>query len=321
MSCYQLKNFENDITVPLVSVVIPSYNAERWIKSTLDSVLAQTHSDIEIIVVDDGSTDDTVAVISEFFPSVKLITQTNSGVAAARNKGIENASGEWIAFLDADDIWLPNKVQDQLELLATEPDAQMTYSAWHVWPSQNPTPDSDLLFYLQNVTNENDFSGPSGWIYPELLEDCYVWTSTVLAKKTLFEKIGKFDVTLKVGEDYDLWLRASQTTKILRVAKPHALYRIHPTSLTKKTPLENYQAIVINRSLAKWGYSSTDGRIASKENVNKTLARSWLNFADAKFRADKKEIAFKSVLLSLRLNFYSYRTWLSLAKFVIKSLR
>ena len=101
--------------MPSVSVIIPSYNAERWIKSTIDSVLAQTYSNIEIIVVDDGSTDESVSVISKNYPEIKLITQKNQGVAAARNKGIENASSEWIAFLDADDIWLPNKIRDQFE--------------------------------------------------------------------------------------------------------------------------------------------------------------------------------------------------------------
>lgn len=310
------------ISLPSVSVIIPSYNAGRWIKSTIDSALAQTYSNIEIIVVDDGSTDESVSIISENFPEVKLITQTNQGVAAARNKGIENSSGEWIAFLDADDIWLPNKIRDQFELLATDPEAKMAYSAWHVWPSQTPSPDPELLCDLQNIReNTDEFRGPSGWIYPELLEDCYVWTSTVLAKRTLFGQIGNFDATLKIGEDYDLWLRASQSTKILRVAKPLALYRIHPTSLTKSTPLENYQAIVINRAIEKWGYRSADGRVASKVRVNKVLAASWLNFADTNFRAGKNEKVLKSILLSLSLNFTNFRTWLSITKFLIKLLK
>lgn len=304
--------------MPSVSVIIPSYNAERWIKSTLDSVLAQTYSDIEIIVIDDGSTDDTVSVVSKNYPEIKLISQTNQGVAAARNKGIENASGEWIAFLDADDIWLPNKIRDQFELLATDPEAQMVYSSWHVWPSQTSSPDPELLCVLQKVTNNTDeFRGPSGWIYPELLEDCYVWTSTVLAKRTLFEHIGKFDTTLKIGEDYDLWLRASQSTKILRVAKPLALYRIHPTSLTKSTPLENYQAIVINRAISRWGYKSPDGRIASKTRVNKRIALSWLNFADASFQVGNIAKTTNSVFISLRLNLFNFNIWAFITKKLI----
>ncbi len=308
--------------MPSVSVIIPSYNAERWIKSTIDSVLAQTYSNIEIIVVDDGSTDESVSVISKNYPEIKLITQKNQGVAAARNKGIENASSEWIAFLDADDIWLPNKIRDQFELLATDREAQMAYSAWHVWPSQTPDPDPDLLSLLEKTRDNSDkFQGPSGWIYPELLEDCHVWTSTVLAKRTLFEQIGKFDATLKIGEDYDLWLRASQSTKILRVAKPLALYRIHPTSLTKSTPSENYQAIVINRAIEKWGYRSPDGRVASKVRVDKVLAASGLNFADTNFRVGKNDIVLNSVLRSLSLNFANFRTWRSIAKFLIESLK
>lgn len=269
-------------TVPRVSVIIPCYNAERYIAATLGSVLAQGVGDMEVIVVDDGSRDASVALVRDQFPHVRVIEQANAGVAAARNQGIAAARGEWVAFVDADDIWLPGKLRAQFEAMALVEGCRMSYTAWQVWPSLEPEPQAAYLDELNARADDTArWRGPSGWIYPDLLLDCVVWTSTVVAQRALFEEIGGFDPGLRIGEDYDLWLRASRVTPIYRVARPYALYRTHPSSITHSLPTANYRAIVIGRALANWGMRSPDGKEADCGEVKRLLAKSWSDYGGA----------------------------------------
>jgi glycosyltransferase involved in cell wall biosynthesis len=305
----------------MISVVIPCYNAERWLGATLRSVLAQDWPRLEIIVVDDGSSDRSAELVRTQFPSVTLVQQKNSGVAAARNNGIANAKGDWIAFVDADDIWLPGKLHAQWQALTLQPGGRMAYTAWHVWPCTNPEPESTLLKDLgQRSTDASLWDGPSGWIYPDLLEDCCVWTSTVLMHRSLFDEIGIFDEKLRIGEDYDLWLRASQATPIVRIPKPLALYRMHPDSITKKAPDTNYQALVIIRAIDQWGYNSPDGHYAAKRKVDLALARTWRDFAGAHLAVGNLERARHGSLMSLRSDWRQLRGWKLACRSILRSL-
>ncbi|MFL6706899.1 MAG: glycosyltransferase family 2 protein [Massilia sp.] len=295
---------------PRLSVVIPCYNAERYIAATLDSVLAQGDDDLEIIVVDDGSRDGSRALIHQRYPQVRLIEQANAGVAAARNHGIKAARGEWIAFVDADDIWLPGKLAAQFALLAKNPDCRMCYTAWHVWPSDAPLPTPAVLQEVErNASDTARWQSASGWIYPQLLLDCAVWTSTTMAKRSLFDEIGNFDGSLRVGEDYDLWLRASRVTPILQVPRPYALYRIHPDSITKSRPTANYRALVINRAIAQWGLASPDGATANASAVKHMLAQSWSDFASDRLRTGDAAGAASASMASLRLAGANMAAW------------
>ena len=290
---------------PKLSVVIPCFNAERYIVAAVRSVLAQDWPDLEVIVVDDGSSDRSAELVRDTFPEVTLLRQTNQGVAAARNLGIRHSQGDWIAFLDADDIWLPGKLQAQWQLLSTQPTARMAYSAWHVWSSTEPSPSPEYVDeVLSQSVNTDRWAGPSGWIYPHLLLDCEVWTSTVLAHRSLFEEVGLFDTALRIGEDYDLWLRASRVTAILRVPRPYALYRLHPTSITTTVPETNYRELVVSRALARWGYGSPDGSSARKADVDRVLARSWGDFAGIHLRAGNLGRAWYGALMSIRRDWW-----------------
>jgi glycosyltransferase involved in cell wall biosynthesis len=304
-----------------ISVVVPCYNAERWIVAALESVLAQDWPVREVIVVDDGSSDGSAQLVRSRFPHVTLLQQPNRGVAAARNQGIERAQGEWIAFIDADDIWLPGKLKAQWEALAAEPGTRLAYTAWHVWKSDEPYPTQDLLDELcAEAGVPQRWAGPSGWIYPELLLDCCVWSSTVLAHRSLFAEIGVFDPGLRIGEDYDLWLRASRVTPILRVAQPLALYRMHPKSITKAAPDTNYRALVVSRAVARWGCTSPDGSCANKADVDRTLARTWCDFAGAHLVAGNLERSRYGALMSLRVRWQHLDGWKLLAKNMVRSL-
>lgn len=304
-----------------VSVIIPCYNAERYIGATIDSVLAQGHTDLEIIVVDDGSRDGSVALVRDRFPAVRVIEQANQGVAAARNNGIACASGHWIAFVDADDIWLPGKLRAQFNAIFATPACRMSYTAWQVWSCDAPSPSAASLAELDAAgTDRTRWTGASGWIYPQLLLDCVVWTSTVLLERSLLAETGGFDPTLRVGEDYDLWLRASRVTPIIRVSQPFALYRMHAASITQSMPTENYRAIVIGRALSQWGLESPDGQQANGDAVRHQLAKSWSDFAAAQLQAGNLEQATCSAFTALRYSIVHCAGWKVLLKTKLKAL-
>jgi glycosyltransferase involved in cell wall biosynthesis len=288
---------------PKISVVIPCYNATPYIAATIQSALAQDWPDLELVVVDDGSSDGSAELVQRLFPAVTLIRQSNQGVAAARNNGIAHAQGEWIAFLDADDIWLPGKLHAQWAALQAAPGTRMAYTAWQVWSSTEPAPQSAYLAQINAESgNTARWAGATGWVYPQLLLDCVVWTSTVLAHKSVFAEAGVFDPALRIGEDYDLWLRASRITPILRVPRPLALYRMHPNSITKSVPEKNFRALVVGRAISRWGYSSPDGCVAVQQVVDNALAKSWSDYAGAHLAVGNLTGARQAALLALRKN-------------------
>lgn len=304
-----------------ISVVIPCFNAEKYIAAAVSSVFAQDWPDLEILVVDDGSSDRSAELVRDIFPDVKLIQQANQGVAAARNNGITQAQGDWIAFLDADDIWLPGKLHAQWKMLSAAPAVRMSYTAWQVWASIDPVPQPEYLAALLSQSGDIDrWSGPSGWIYSQLLLDCEVWTSTVLAHRSVFAEVGLFDPTLRIGEDYDLWLRASQVTQISRVARPYALYRMHPASITKSVPEINHRNLVVGRALARWGYGSPDGSMARKVDVDRALAKSWSDFGCAHLAVGNVGRARLAGLMALHADWRLASGWKVLVKAVARSL-
>ena len=308
------ENLSLPMNAPDTSVVIPCFNAERYILAAVRSVLAQGGS-VEVIVVDDGSSDGSVQAVRQSGLPVTLIEQRNQGVAVARNAGIAHARGRWVAFIDADDIWLPGKLDKQRRLLASNPGARMAYAAWQVWHSSDPQPAPELLARLkQQSADTARWQGPSGWIYPELLVDCVVWTSTVLAERSLFAEAARFDPGLRIGEDWDLWLRLSRLTPILRVCEPLALYRMHPASITRSVPERNFKAELIGRALASWGYEGPDGRMADRSVVDRGLARSWSDYAGAHLMAGDSARARQAALTAVRSDPAHMLGWKVLAK-------
>lgn len=176
---------------PSISVIIPSYNSAHLLPRAINSVIAQTVQVMEIIVIDDGSVDETPKMLSERFPQVKCISQPNQGVSAARNHGVEEAAGEWVAFLDADDEWKPDKTRKQISLLECHPEAVFITTG---------------RYYAHQPKNDG-LHGAFRWKLASLLAHNRVHTSSVLLKKKVFLDLGGFDPKLKTGEDWDLWLR------------------------------------------------------------------------------------------------------------------
>lgn len=178
-----------------VSVIIPTYNRRDFLREALQSVFEQTLPSLEVLVADDGSTDDTAAMVAVEFPTVRILFQPNRGPSAARNLGIRTARGEWLAFLDSDDLWLPRKLERQLTELARRPRYRIAYTD-EIWIRRGV-----------RVNPGKVHRKYSGWIFPRCLPLCIISPSSVIVHREVFEAAGLFDEALPVCEDYDLWLR------------------------------------------------------------------------------------------------------------------
>ena len=188
---------------PRVSVVIPTFNRATLVERAIDSVLGQTHSAFEIIVVDDGSTDNTSATLrNKYSDKLVVFQQSNRGVSAARNVGIAHATGNWIALLDSDDEWLPSKLAQQLALIKNHTDCLLCHTD-EIWIRSG---------VRVNAMNKHKKSG--GDIYQQCLPLCAISPSSVIFQKQLLDDVGNFDETLPACEDYDLWLRICAQHKV-----------------------------------------------------------------------------------------------------------
>jgi glycosyltransferase involved in cell wall biosynthesis len=184
--------------MPRVSVIIPTFNRSKKVVRAIESVLNQSIKDFEIIVVDDGSTDNTNQALARYMSTIKYIRQpVNRGVSAARNIGIKSSTAPWIAFLDSDDYWLNEKLSVQMEFVDSNP-GTVACQTEEIWIRNG-----------RRVNPKRKHKKPSGNIFKESLKLCLVSPSAVALKRSLFEEVGLFDETFPAAEDYDLWLRIS----------------------------------------------------------------------------------------------------------------
>jgi glycosyltransferase involved in cell wall biosynthesis len=179
----------------LVSVIIPTYNRATVLSRAIESVISQSFRNFEIIIIDDGSDDNTSEVIESFDQTVRHFRIPHSGVSRARNAGIEKAKGEWISFLDSDDYWLPQKLQKQMAYLATHPEYKICHTD-EIWIKNG-----------KRINQGKKHIKYAGWFFSPSLSLCLISPSTVIIHRDVFDKVGRFDEDFKVVEDYELWLR------------------------------------------------------------------------------------------------------------------
>jgi len=194
--------------MPFFSVIIPVFNREDFIKKSIESVLNQSFEDYELIVIDDGSTDNTSSVIKEFTPSLQYFYQKNKGVSSARNHGIEKAQGKHICFLDSDDLWHKDKLLYHKNFIETNENIDI-HQTEDIWFRNN-----------KRVNPHKKHLKPSGWIFPQSLDLCLISPSSVCIRKEIFMKHGAFDIKLPACEDYDLWLRLTSLYEIGLIKEP-----------------------------------------------------------------------------------------------------
>ena len=283
---------------PTVSVIIPTYNCESYIAETLNSVLHQSFKDLEIIVVDDGSTDHTPQIAASYGPPVRLISQANSGVCKARNRGIREAAGRYLCLMDHDDYWVPSKLKLQLEVMDRYPETGLVYSTFIWWFSDRdgkfPLPES----YQAESSPTGIDEEYSGWVYHLLLLDCWVLTSSALIRADVFAKCGLFDESLPYSEDWDLWLRVSREYAFIKLNEPLTLYRQHVSQGNLVTRDIDYRTELLTRAAAKWGLCSPDGRSITRQEFKQTISRYHKDFGIRHLLSGNLRIANRSFLKS-----------------------
>jgi len=215
---------------PAVSVIIPTYNRGWILREAIDSVLAQDYTDYELIVVDDGSTDNTREILDSYGRDLIVLQQPNQGISAARNRGIAESRAQLVAFLDSDDLWLPQKLTRQVAFFKSNPDALIGQTE-ETWVRNGV-----------RVNPKKRHHKLSGMIFEPSLALCLVSPSAVMIRKTLFDTVGLFDESLPACEDYDLWLRISCRYPVFLIDEPLIIKRGgHDDQLSKAAGLDQYR--------------------------------------------------------------------------------
>ena len=227
--------------MPLISVVIPVYNNETTIQETIESVLTQSFSDLELIVINDGSQDSTLKIVSSILdPRLKVFSYPNAGLAATRNRGVSHASGEYISFIDADDLWTPDKLEAQFKALQVNPQAAVAYS-WTDWIDE-----------FGQFLRPGGHISVNGDVFATLLVRDFVESgSNPLIRAEALAEVGGFDESLPAVEDWDMWLRLAAGYEFVCVPSPQILYRVSSSSMSSNVwKMEAGSLRVIERAFA-----------------------------------------------------------------------
>lgn len=245
--------------MPSISVIIPTYNRAQLVVRAVDSVLAQTCEDFELIVIDDGSTDDTAAVLEPYRDRLCLIAQNHAGVSAARNHGLSLAKGELIAFLDSDDYWLSEKLAVQSRFFSKNPKALIcqTEETW--------------FRHGRRVNPGIKHRKPSGEAFYRSLALCLISPSAVMMRRELFEIVGIFDESLPACEDYELWLRVTARFPVHLLNRPLVVkHGGHEDQLSRTTMgLDQYRVKALIKILESGILDPEQTRAARAELVRK----------------------------------------------------
>jgi alpha-1,3-rhamnosyltransferase len=239
-----------------VSVIIPAYNHERYIEEALQSVIKQTYKNIELIVINDGSTDETGTVITKFIKkyknfNIEYINKPNEGVCRTLNKGLKLAKGKYVAILASDDMWASERIEKQLQLMEANANIGLVFSD-HYFVRYNEITNIKATDYKPNIKKcfVNNIQNVN--IYEKLLTENIIPAVTVLIRKECFDKIGGFDNNFK-AEDYDMWLRISKEYPIAFIDEPLAYYRIHDSNVS--TDANIFDTIKTVRKMIKKQYN------------------------------------------------------------------
>ena len=259
-----------------ISVIIPTYNRCDLLKRAINSVIKQTITPKEIIIVDNGSTDQTYQMVSSLFPEINYFIEKKRGVSAARNKGILESKSKWIAFLDSDDTWKPTKLEKQMEYSVFNQDKYRIIHTDETWYRNKK---------FLNQLKKHKKSG--GNIFKNSLQLCCISPSSVVLKKQIFDDYGLFDENLEVCEDYDMWIRITAKEEVGFLDSPLVLkYGGHSDQLSKKFwGMDRFRIISLEKNLKNEHFSKSQ-----KINVLDTLIEKLTIVSDGALKRENKEI-------------------------------
>ncbi|MFZ0461825.1 MAG: glycosyltransferase family A protein, partial [Candidatus Acidiferrales bacterium] len=299
-----------------VSVVIPAYNAGRLIDAAIRSVLSQEWAPDEIIIVNDGSTDRDYSELQRLHKSIRVVTQPNRGLpAAARNLGFSAATGDYIATLDADDVWLPGKLHAQMLHLVQNPDIDAAFCKGLRWMQDTPeaTP--------PEVTSESSMAKAVHLHYADFLCSLAVAPSTMVIKKSAWKSIGGFNESVRYGEDHDFYLRLSYGHRIDLLEFFGALYRHHRRSMTAVIQERNHWADVRENAVRTLGTTDMFGNRADPEKIAKHSAFIHFQHGHTHFWVGSFRVAREQFLRVVKLTPGNYKGWAYLLLSSLPGLR
>ena len=260
-------------TEKLLSVILPTYNRAWTLKTAVDSVFDQDYSNIELLVVDDGSGDNTRELLKSYHDRLTVLYQKNRGVSAARNLGIKKSKGEFIALLDSDDAWDKRKISCQMAFFKANPEALICQTQ-EIWVRNN-----------KRVNPRIKHKKPSGYIFEHSLNLCLVSPSAVMMKRELFDQTGYFDEAFTVCEDYDLWLRVSADIPVFLIDKPYTIKNGgHADQLSSLHSQDKFRVKSLIK-LLKSGNLNRDQII----KVKKVLKKKSVIYGNGCIKRDRKE--------------------------------
>ena len=263
---------------PLVSVIVPTYNCGRFIGAAIESVLGdQAYEPLEIIAVDDGSSDDTVQVLRGFGDRVRVFTQANRGPAAARNHAVRESRGEYLAFLDGDDLWLPGQPTVLMNYIDAHPETKVAYGDWAVW---HPEADGSFAPLATPAVRDDPAVDPqgSGWVYSQLLFDSIIHIIAAVIHRSVYDAVQGFDESLRTGSDYDFWIKVGHAFPVVKLDRPVAVYRQNHASVTYTVRRENNAYRLLERALDRYGLVDAAGHaVAPRAAAHRLAALAFLH--------------------------------------------
>ncbi len=270
---------------PLVSVVIPTYNQASYLRASIDSVLAQSHAPIEVVVVDDGSTDDTPAILDGYGEGIRAIRQTNHGAAHALNHGIRESRGAYVCWLSSDDAFLPDKVARQIAAFEADPGLGLSFMGFD-------TIDADGAF----IADRSDIP----WRHPDLLVSVF-WAnpingSTVMMPRRVLDEVGPFDEALRADVDAEMWFRVLARYPAAHIPGVHLHYRVHAQALSADRGLMHRSKTTVRRRILRDGVLLRRLRDHDRSGMPRALAEMSETFT----RQDYPDLARALLFASLR---------------------
>lgn len=302
----------------IVSTIIPVKNGKDFIIECINSVLQSEVEDVEAIVVDDGSDDFDYTKLTVLDHRIKVIRLDGHGVSAARNAGMKAAKGKYIAFLDADDVWFPGKLSAQIRYFEAHPEVGCVFGGFTKWFSDanGVFPPAESL--MEDCVAVTDCERErSGWLYTRLLTGLLVGMNTAVIRREVFELLGGFDESMRIGEDYLFWLKVARVYEMHALNAKVALYRIHSSSAMSRLDPDNHQARLLEIAAARWGLHNPDGSVLPREIFEKRLAESHFTHAYNHFWHGSTAVARRSFFKAIQGGMLPLRsaTYIALSPF------